>query len=723
MKKFIIQDGKNQPKNFPVDLKKITDMVEKCGIGVNIVEEFSELNLSEQKEFGKKISSFVTCTPGPNALAFLFQGGVDSTEIFSCVIKELEDYRKTHPELSYQESPKHWLAVLLENYLFIPSNQKMKFQRQILILLLEYFERNVSLYGQFIISIKVIRQAMEFGSDDAALYLLDCHGNFLKNNGLCQGLLNIVCKSIFIKPRCVMELVALDAKLPSNYDKSLLSGQFDESPSKVDMPEFVKLLNDSGIKIPVISKYFMNDGGIKQKGLFIKSAFKECDDSVWEALEKAIVQSAKAFRDNNDGSHLPHDRALNRLHQIVLDHIKMVFDINPVRTLSSPNEFEYIAFISIYKQHPLIHTLLDRGLKLNQALSADSWPNVHDYAFHCTEVNSLADMVAFYSHDFELLKKLDTVNLKNKFGRTPAHYAILAALALEDARIDRWFSIIENKSFPSYEHRKEAYLEGDENLTEEKMILLNKNHPTYLYYYNLFNINNIITCFMPKYSGLASKNSNLASDMHVPDRIGLTPLDYAAMLTDKAKKDEIFGTFRQFLFKNIASTLFFPSVLIQLINDYLVDAPSKEETDSLIIMGAENLVAQADQFTPEFQNFLIKPLKPYLDNHNEFKLSSRNFQGTVGLARTVLQLFNYVTFAGTISQFEPIGSEPTDSKEHLTEQHFTYNFSFASNQVSIFSSSSSSVSTSAFDSEGRKRKFERISRESNDTTKKPNGQF
>ncbi len=559
-------------------------------------------------------------------------------------------------------------------------------------------------------------------TDNVAPDCLDQYGNSLQQN-LYQELLDEVCESASIKPKCIMKLVELGAKLPSSYANAFLHFflRFDKSSSYEDMFRFVKLLEDNKIKIPVTPKYFMNDDGIKQKELFVQSAFQQCNDLVWRTLETTIVQFAKGYRDAQ-GS-LTYECALNRFHQIALDSIKMGFDTNPERKLSNPKEFEYIAFISIYKQHPLIHILLERGLKLDQTLSPDAWPNEHYYAafqykmpedkaFHCTEINTLADVVAFYSSDPKLLENLNACDSNNKLGRTPLHYAVLAALACENTRIDYWLTITEKEIAKS--NRKEAYhesgkdLESGADLTEDKIVTFQeRNQPSYRYFYNLFQINEIITCFMPKYSRFALEIFNLSSHWMAPDKIGFSPLHYAFMLTDQTKKNEMFESIRkrtQGEFK----------------------WPTQEQTYDLIISWAEKLVDKADLFTREFQIFLIKPITLYLDRENKFDFRRYQRLKIIGLARTVLQIFNHITFAGTISRFESILAKPTDSKEReslvtlrSTRQQLPANFS-SSNQVRVFSSSSLSNSMDVSQGKSKKRKH-LIDQKSNDNTKRNRG--
>ncbi len=221
--------------------KKINGIIEKIeNVGFGILEDFSELNDEEKKELGKKLSTFsysFSKQIGYTGLQLLLDRGYDSPELIRYVIQAIEKALETSAFKEPNSSD-------LLNCLFHPANQGMQFQKDILKLLIEHFNR-ISL-DSFEMPYKVIEKAMESGSDDAALELINRSWKILKelkNSNKTQEKINtisklliITCNSKFRKPRCVRRLVELGATLPVNYDNAFLRLQFDQSSSPVNPP-------------------------------------------------------------------------------------------------------------------------------------------------------------------------------------------------------------------------------------------------------------------------------------------------------------------------------------------------------------------------------------------------------------------------------------------------------------------------------------------------------
>ena len=88
-------------------------------------------------------------------------------------------------------------------------------------------------------------------------------------------------------------------------------------------------------------------------------------------------------------------------------------------------ENNYLLVQAIEDNHPLIHTFLQKwGIGLLSRCG--SWH------FDCPPYTPLGDFIAFHSRDEKLLAKLSTLKMRNRYGMTPTHYAVLTVFSPPD---------------------------------------------------------------------------------------------------------------------------------------------------------------------------------------------------------------------------------------------------------------------------------------------------
>ena len=521
-------------------------------------------------------------------------------------------------------------AETLLAYLFDrKSRHKRRHQKKILEYLLQFFRGSKIDYR----SILILHKAMRLGSDEAACTFLN---EYLKVDptitpSLLESLLNEACNGSG-NLRCIVKLVLLGAILNEEHAR-FFNNRFGfrraDNISDNDLREIINLFKNKNIQIPVLDDYFTAYRAQKRKELLnqekrvllVSLAFENCDAKTWLKLEETIVSTCTIGA-----------------HPIGFTQIQRLFEVNPNAKITEPNKFEFIAVKAIRAQHPLIYTLLDRGLSLNHVFNTPSvWPE--DANFSNPAHNTVADFVAFYSTDPVLLFRLQNVISTNELGRTPAHYAALA--------------------MPNM-HKKNNHKVHHPGPVEWYLSYLKK----------IFNPENTLPCLDSIGSPTAFVNANLAQNFTKTDFLGFMPYEYVLMNTNEDQRkimiEKMYEILNDHLIPQLNSLL--PLVLSKIVLEYLI-FPLQNSNDLTKVL-YQTLLSSKTRLGPILNCLVFQPLKNFLLSDNEIVNEEVKFT----LVRIGLQIFNLLTIlcGATVlnlnvlikAAFQPIVSQPLHYHNH-----------------------------------------------------------
>ena len=404
--------------------------------------------------------------------------------------------------------------------------------------------------------------------DNVAERLLDLilpsivdHSSAFFNWDIIESLMDEAFNSFYPKPRTIKKLISQGGTVKKNhliiFEKIKKESKSRNTQTLTE--ECIEIFKNS--QIDVQSCLFKNSGSqknIKIVNKVIANSFKEeMSQQSWFKIEEDLVKPYPAHRSFNLKGHL----------DTINDSLKKIED----KTITFGMWFN-IAVDAIRKNHPLIHTLIQKGLDLNQ---------IFDRKFKL----SLNDYIALYSYDEELLEDLDSSSTScNAFGLTLAHYAALAY----------------PKNIPSRER-----------FAAKEVVTFEPDHQF---------------GSVEKFQKFFSVTSAFDTDF-----LGFTAIDYFRMNPDYAKKSELFQIIGIVLRQSIEMLTSFlqplmPAVLSRIVFEY-INIPLKRDRFELKdeIFIANNAITEnmkADKLTRQWASTFIKKTKgtscssPSLDFRN-----------------------------------------------------------------------------------------------------------